>query len=777
MADRRKARSKRPTSSRRSKGGGKARAGSAPKGKGKAAGKARAGGDVPASSSKEDVTDAEQTGDVHRRAAFKPWMQMLFFMADAWLAHIGWDMMYGFLWALLWHQVDPTDSGLPVIFSILFFLGLMAVPWLLESKRVLRAVDQNIDYATLVLPTCFLLALVPVAPMRTAIMAVGAVTQFTHIGILWSKPSTDFRAQSFRYAMPLGLLFLLIVRWNQASINPLFNADQLGVAALIGVTGYAGCAIIITASRLKYMNNQSVVYHTNPDLDYDTVSEDENKWCKMPLKPWWLFVGVSYASFLFIVMWLFTSTAAVSRWAGLNPFPYGLIIIGALTVGVGVYFFTERYVNSISENGLEMEPPLTLILSVAALVNVGCGLMVHGESAPAVMCGGALVAALIPLTFYLVLKDFAFLRPHRSVGRAIAAGAFLFFVYGFMQLGVLVGGEGTIFGDFHNKPAAALWLMSIGTFVGPVAMWVRRRKGWEAWHAYPEGIPRVVPFRVVLPTLAICLVVFLLPWLVIRPQTWGQDAPGSTASLRIASINVLRGYRDNGAINVDRVLAAVDNGGWDLVALQESDALGPAYGNRDLVGYWTYYLNMHEYYGLNPRGQTFGCAYLSHHHMTEEATRVLFSKTDCTDCPPPNRVLLRARVTINGTAVTVYNTQLEDLLRDATVRQAAEVASIIADDIASNRTDAMVLLGDFQLQPTDPALDPIFALPGVRHVTELTGAGCTRATCDFPATETVNGESTDHIYVRGLNVNASGVYTRGDSISDHLPIWAELTVA
>lgn len=757
-----------------------------------------------ASSSRSDVTAAKPAakpaaapaaaasggGDVHVRMKFKPWMQALYFMADAWLAHIGWTIMYGFIWSLFWHQVDPTDDQLPLFFSMVFFLVLMSVPWVLESPRVMRAVDSNLDLVSLVLPICFLLALGPFAPMRTAVMAAGAVVQFTNIGLIWSRPSTDFRSQSFRYALPLGLLLLLIVRWNQGSINPLFNADQFGVAGLIGFTGFAACAIVIACRRLRYLNNQDVVFHENPDLDYDNESPHRRGIFERPLQAWWLLTGASYASFLFIVMWLFTSTAAITRWAGLHPYPYGVLIIGSLTLGVALYYAIERHVDAVSVNGLEMEPPLWLIGADAAALNLGCGLMVHGEQAPAVMFGGCLAALVLPLTLFLVLKDLAFLRASRTVARAIGTGSVCYCIYGFMQLGVLVGGEGTIFGDFHSKPAAALWIMSLGTFLGPLGMWARRHYGLEVWHGRPAGLSRAVPFPIVAPSLGICLFVFLLPWLAIRPTTWAQDAAPVTAdgALSLASINVLRGYRDNGAINVDKVLDAVEASDWGLVALQESDAVGPAYGNRDLVGYWMYYLNTFEFYGLSPRDQTFGCAYLTHHYMTAKRVTKLFSQGDCTDCPPPNRVLLRGEIEYNGTTVAVYNTQLDDLTPRSTETQAAEVAAIIQADVDANLTDAFVLMGDFRVAPTDETssavdrfdtiLAPLFNItgPGGRatvnayeqanscvHVAGTDGA---TITCRAYNTDTASEKAQDQIFVNGLSV-ANMTVIDGLDISNH----------
>jgi len=148
------------------------------------------------------------------REKFPWWQQAAFFAASGWISYISLTVMYGFMWSLFWHQVDPTDLGTSFFVPMVGFGGMIAIPWFLEKRNVLLFVDENMDYLTLIQPICFLFGMIPATYIRTFFLAIGSLSFFIFLVLIYSKPDTNFHQQVFRYAssfMFASSIFIFVI--------------------------------------------------------------------------------------------------------------------------------------------------------------------------------------------------------------------------------------------------------------------------------------------------------------------------------------------------------------------------------------------------------------------------------------------------------------------------------------------------------------------------------------------------------------------------------------
>jgi len=106
----------------------------------------------------------------------------------------------------------------------------------------------------------------------------------------------------------------------------------------MGLTGVGASCLIILTQRVALGHGVSVgQYHK--DLDYRNPSATHNSMCKDKFDLYWMMSGMSYTGVLFLTLWLFTSTAVSTRWAGYNPYPYGISIIYCMVSSRNAEYF------------------------------------------------------------------------------------------------------------------------------------------------------------------------------------------------------------------------------------------------------------------------------------------------------------------------------------------------------------------------------------------------------------------------------------------------------
>lgn len=142
---------------------------------------------------------------------------------------------------------------------------------------------------------------------------------------------------------------------------------------------------------------------------------------------------------------------------------------------------------------------------------------------------------------------------------------------------------------------------------------------------------------------------------------------------------------------------------------------------------------------------------------------------------PRNRIAIAATVTVGTESVRLYNVHLDVRL---TKKQRAEQLRPVLEHIEEHRVERAVIAGDFN---TLQVLWSLGALPAFyqnqkRYLDKFVQSfGFDIALPDKSITFDRGGFrwSLDHIYVKGLSVERSGVESRM-KISDHKPVWAKI---
>ncbi|GAA1236986.1 endonuclease/exonuclease/phosphatase family protein [Prauserella halophila] len=268
--------------------------------------------------------------------------------------------------------------------------------------------------------------------------------------------------------------------------------------------------------------------------------------------------------------------------------------------------------------------------------------------------------------------------------------------------------------------------------------------------------------------------------------TAGLAGPAASAGpppveLTVASYNIHAGIGTDGAFDLDRTAAAIAATGADVVALQEVDRHWSDRSEyRALVDELARSLDMHArfapLYSLDPAEprqprREYGTAVLSRLPIAEftnhDLTRMSTQDSGAGSRPMPGfaEVVVRAR----GTLVHVYSTHL-DYRGDPSIRerQVAETLDVLADDGGAPR----VLLGDFNAEPADGELAPLWAEMDDAFAAAGTGEGLTYPS-SAPEKRIDYAAVSAGVDVRGARVPATDLAA---TASDHRPVVADVAV-
>ncbi|OLT43893.1 metal-dependent hydrolase [Saccharomonospora sp. CUA-673] len=277
------------------------------------------------------------------------------------------------------------------------------------------------------------------------------------------------------------------------------------------------------------------------------------------------------------------------------------------------------------------------------------------------------------------------------------------------------------------------------------------------------------------------LVTTLVTAVLAAGLTPAAHAGPPPVELRVASYNIHAGIGADDVFDVDRTAAAIAETGADVVALQEVDKhWGERSEYRSVIDELADRLDMHARFAPiyshepdesdQPRRE-YGTAVLSRFPIAEFTNHDLtrMSTQDGEEAEPEPmpgfaEVVVRAR----GALVHVYSTHL-DYRGDPTVREIqVEETLDILDDAGPSR----VLLGDFNAEPADPELAPLWT--GLTDAFGAAGEGDGGTyPVDVPEKRIDYAAVSDTIDVRHAYVPDSELAT---TASDHRPVVADLTV-
>lgn len=260
----------------------------------------------------------------------------------------------------------------------------------------------------------------------------------------------------------------------------------------------------------------------------------------------------------------------------------------------------------------------------------------------------------------------------------------------------------------------------------------------------------------------------------------GPAAPASAegdVALRVMTYNIQAGAGADHVFDLNRQARAIAAEHPDVVGLEEVDVDWAARSDytdeaRQLAGRLRMHVFFAPIYTLPPDRpgapeRRFGVALLSRYPMlrarNREITRLSTQVPDPVPAPAPG--FPEVLVNVHGVRVWFYVTHL-DYRSDPSVR-VAQVADM--DAIMDRRHGPKVLVGDFNAQPDDAELAPLWT----RLTDALTAAG-QRMTPTWPAD--APAQRIDYVtYSPGLR--ATGAHVPDTLASDHRPVVADLQAA
>lgn len=174
-------------------------------------------------------------------------------------------------------------------------------------------------------------------------------------------------------------------------------------------------------------------------------------------------------------------------------------------------------------------------------------------------------------------------------------------------------------------------------------------------------------------------------------------------------------------------------------------------------------------------GGTHGLAVMTRHRL-ESVTEIPLSFCKL-GFNSRRRIAVGCRLHVNGTTVRIYNVHLDTRINAST---RIEQMSPVLEEIAGNPGERAVLAGDFNTLPVRwvrgivpiwyenqrHAVDSVLARHGFTERIETNGYTMRSGPVRF---------RLDSIYSKGLSIVSSGV-ERDVRVSDHAPLWAEMTL-
>ncbi|MFC0673868.1 endonuclease/exonuclease/phosphatase family protein [Brachybacterium hainanense] len=241
--------------------------------------------------------------------------------------------------------------------------------------------------------------------------------------------------------------------------------------------------------------------------------------------------------------------------------------------------------------------------------------------------------------------------------------------------------------------------------------------------------------------------------------------------LRVVTFNIHHGADAHDRLDLGAVIEVLRSADADVLALQEVDRFWARSDLADQPTLIAEALGMHVAFApaltLAPEPgssapREYGHALLSRAPLHEVARIPL--PTDGPSSITEPRLVLRARIEIDGTSVAVGATHLDPLDSGLRERQARALLAALPEQ------GPMILAGDLNSSPEDPALhllrtrlDDVWTqdAPGITFV----GDG-----------QDPHAARIDYVLARGLDHHGAEVLESARGVSDHLPLLAKLGV-
>lgn len=613
-------------------------------------------------------------------------------IADSWIGFIFWSLFLEFVASVYYFNLAAVALNESILLILIFL-----VPSILGLSRIRKKMLDN-PYTSMFLYGISLVGIIGHLSqniiVKTVFLSIGFFGVMFGITLIFLMPigKRDRSASGIL----IGLILLLLSRWSYFSRNLLWISPYtIAISALI------------TIGVIIYYYYET---HYKYDIYLDTISGVKTP---SPL------IGLSLASVIFITFWIFTSYGIVSRWVGIDPYPWGSLII--------IFFIIGIYLKNLRITKTWVWWMIGLFGSI--LLSYGNGYIG--------LFGGIILALVLPTYWYLVTEKIRM----NKVGTTYFVAGLAFIIW-------TIGAVATVSYDYI--PGGEIFrgneeILLIINFILLIFSTGR--------HMDLKCVKRyVIPSRAIAKILVVLLVIGLPLATAIRIDMQARYIHMEANKFKVMTWNIQQGFNTYGDVNFNSILKEIRKNGVTVIGLEESDTVRFTSADRDIVEWLSSLLHLYNYYGPKTKDSTYGNALLSAYPIVNASTIILPSKGELA-------VLLVTQINVSGTIVNVLVAHFG--IRNYDLPAQANVTA----EIISKLKGPIILMGDFNSEPDSYTIKRLLSTDVIDSYYQF----------HKKHSPTCGEEMIDYIFYRNLDLKyVEIINTDGDS--DHLPIVAKFSV-
>eukprot|EP00760_Papus_ankaliazontas_P005012 PhM_4_TR12335/c0_g1_i1/m.10229 len=407
----------------------------------------------------------------------------------------------------------------------------------------------------------------------------------------------------------LGLIVSNIFRMWFYSLDPIFTSSAANAVAIL-----FGIFASISVSGAPGMHQGCTCDLTLPSKEASPTTSPHS-----PIRD-----GVNLGALLFVMSWLFTEHGIIARWVGLQPFPSGIFFIIALLAGFAL--------QAVSPTSIPPKATSFLLVASSLVLYYGCRntILMEGDDShnvttynyygsPYLSFMGGLVLAFTVMYVGPRIIDSVLRMPRDGIARVLAAqyATFILILMGTIYtvaFPFVPGGP-----PFRNRMSLLLF-PAIAVLASARYGAHKNSNGGNASSSTGSPTPAQQTRRVLLGcsfALGLLVLVVLLRGFadLSLSGTLAQESKAVPSKLRAAIWTIHYGMDNYGTDSFPRIVEQLQTTEATVIGMLETDLSRPVNGNRDIVEYVAWRMNMYSDYGPTTLDNTFGCALFTKHRI------------------------------------------------------------------------------------------------------------------------------------------------------------------
>jgi len=508
-----------------------------------------------------------------------------------------------------------------------------------------------------------------------------------------------------------------------------------------------------------------------------------------------MFMAPGIASFLTIFVQFFTSPAQLIRWSGYRSDPYGFIVVISCTVSflLAIYSKYRRQQSILKSFNYQADCAIsknlfsctTTTLILIMMITTGFVLLLKFEGFLALL-GVGFVSLSLPFAFIKVIG--VYIKSCRlccSVFRGLAyiLGSLCFLIN---LIALTSFNLPTITNFFFGRMdiilSISIALVCLSVMLSGLFFYLYEQRKYQV--EYEQLVCSDIIFFLTITILSLITSSFLTYHLhspfncridESKLQGYEQDAHNTTI-LRAMSWNILLGHTYTGRDNSACIANVLRHYSPTIIGLQESDPLPVFWGGKDVLGVLASELSnegIYSFDGVPALKSTLGVALMGKLKLISHEAHLLpnegYNKL-------PHYGYTRTRFEIPNHSFPLNVINVHAVYKNWTAGNFTELSTIqieriaqVANDFKDSR-EPFIVLGDFNLNPYEPQLDPLWKKANLK--------------CVFHERRQLIQETTllnrfgnvDHIFYRNLDLIQGKVVSSVGKVSDHYPILADFVM-